>query len=77
MSRNITIRLDEETARWVRVEAARRDMSVSRFLGELLQERRDRIEGYEEARQRYLARAPCPLRAPRDPLPSRDERHTR
>jgi len=39
---NVTVSLDEETARWVRVEAARRDVSVSRFLTELLSERRRR-----------------------------------
>src|SRR6266498_1883784 len=34
--KNITITLDEETARWARIEAAHRDMSVSRLIGELL-----------------------------------------
>ena len=36
--KNVTITLDEETARWARVEAAHRDMSVSRLIAELLQE---------------------------------------
>ncbi len=34
--RNVTVTLDEATARWARVEAARRDMSVSSLLREPL-----------------------------------------
>lgn len=37
--RNVTVTLDEEVARWARIEAARRDTSVSRLLGELLKEK--------------------------------------
>lgn len=37
---NITITMDEETARWVRVEAAKAGKSVSRWLGEMLAARR-------------------------------------
>jgi hypothetical protein len=33
---NVTITMDEETARWVRVEAAKAGKSVSRYVGELL-----------------------------------------
>jgi hypothetical protein len=77
MRRNVTITLDEKTARWVRVEAAKRDMSVSRFVGELLSDRRRREEGYEAARNLFLGRKPRPLRAPGDSLPSREEVHRR
>lgn len=77
MRRNVTVTLDEETARWVRVEAARADMSVSQFLGEVLAERRRRAEGYEAARDLFLSREPRPLRAPGDRLPTRDEIHER
>lgn len=34
--RNVTISLDEEVARWVRVAAAEHDLSVSRYVGEIL-----------------------------------------
>jgi hypothetical protein len=37
--RNVTVTLDEEVAQWARIEAARRDTSVSRLLGELLREK--------------------------------------
>jgi hypothetical protein len=33
------VTLEEDVARWARIEAARRDTSVSRLLGELLKER--------------------------------------
>ena len=36
--RNVTVTLEEEVARWARVEAARQDVSVSRLLGSLLKE---------------------------------------
>jgi hypothetical protein len=35
--KNITITLDEKTAAWARNHAAARDMSLSRFVGELLE----------------------------------------
>jgi hypothetical protein len=37
--RNVTVTLEEHVAQWARIEAARRDTSVSRLLGELLKER--------------------------------------
>lgn len=37
--RNVTVTLEEDVARWARIEAARRDTSVSRLLGELLKEK--------------------------------------
>lgn len=77
MKRNITVTLEEETARWVRVEAARRDTSVSAYLGEILEERHRRARGYEAARSFFLGREPRPLRAPGAPLPTRASVHER
>lgn len=37
--RNVTVTLEEDVAQWARIEAARRDTSVSRLLGELLKNR--------------------------------------
>src|SRR5579872_2838917 len=54
--RNVTITLDEDTARWARLEAARRDTSVSRLVGELLREHMRSEERYEAAMHAYLAR---------------------
>ena len=56
--RNITITLEEQVARWARVEAARRDMSVSRLLAGILKEHMREKNGYESAMRRALARKP-------------------
>ena len=37
--KNITITLDEQIAAWVRMAAAKRKMSVSRLIGDLLHDR--------------------------------------
>jgi hypothetical protein len=47
--RNITITLEEKVARWARIEAATRDTSVSRFLGDILKERMMQSENNEGA----------------------------
>jgi hypothetical protein len=36
--RNVTVTLEEDVAQWARIEAARRDTSVSRLLGMILKE---------------------------------------
>lgn len=77
MKRNVTIALDDELARWLRIEAARRDTSVSAYLADLLSERQRRVEGYSAARDAYLGRKPRRLRASGGALPSRAERHER
>jgi hypothetical protein len=74
--RNVTITLDEETARWARVEAAHRDMSVSRLIGELLREHMRAQTTYEDAMGRYLARAPVKLKDGGG-YPTREELHDR
>lgn len=56
--RNVTVTLEEEVAQWVRIEAARRDTSVSRLLGALLKERMAAQDGYEKAMRRALNRKP-------------------
>ena len=43
--RNVTVTLEEDVAEWARIEAARRDTSVSRLLGELLKERMSTRDG--------------------------------
>lgn len=74
--RNVTITLDEETARWLRLEAAERDTSVSRLVGALLRERMLGDRAYEEAMAAYLERKPRKLRAG-SRLPRREEVHDR
>lgn len=43
--RNVTVTLEEDVAQWARIEAARRDTSVSRLLGALLKERMSSHDG--------------------------------
>ena len=56
--RNITITLEENLARWARIEAARSDTSVSRFLAEILKERMMQKDNYQSVKRRALARKP-------------------
>ena len=54
--RNITITLEETIARWARIEAARRDTSVSRLLAGILRERMVEEDAYQAAMGRALER---------------------
>jgi len=56
--RNITITLEENVARWVRLEAARKETSVSRLLAGILKDRIREEDGYDRAMRRALARKP-------------------
>ncbi len=56
--RNITITLEEDIARWARIEAARRDTSISRLLAGILKERMLEEDAYQGAMRRVLARKP-------------------
>lgn len=74
--RNVTITLDEEAAEWARIEAARRDTSVSRLVGSLLHEHMLRERNYESAKREFLSGEPAKLK--RSPgYPSRAEVHSR
>lgn len=59
--KNVTITLDEETARLARVQAAERNMSLSRYIGELLHERMRHSREYERAMRAALAVKPLKL----------------
>jgi hypothetical protein len=54
--RNVTVTLEEPVARWARIEAARKETSVSRLLGAILKERMLDYDGYEKAMRRALTR---------------------
>ncbi len=56
--RNVTVTLEEDVAQWARIEAARRDTSVSRLLGAILKERMTAQDAYERAMRRALVRKP-------------------
>jgi hypothetical protein len=73
--RNITITLEEDLARWARIEAARQDTSVSQFLADLLKQRMLENDSYEQAMRRALARKPFP--ATDGKYPKREEIYDR
>jgi len=72
--KNVTVTLDEETARWARVEAAKRDESLSSFLRKLLEERMAGEPAYASAMERYLKRGGRKMGGRG---PSREELHDR
>jgi hypothetical protein len=75
--KNITVTLDDKTAAWARVYAARQNKSLSRFLGELLHRTMRESREYEDAMQRYLAKKPVDLNRSGLKYPSREELHER
>ena len=56
--RNVTVTLEESVARWARMEAARRDTSVSQLLAGILKERMRETDDYDRAMRQALARKP-------------------
>jgi hypothetical protein len=76
--KNVTITLDEETAAWARVHAAQRDMSLSRFVGELLRRQMRESREYDEAMHRYLAKGPfAALKGATERYPAREDLYDR
>ena len=63
--KNITITLDADTAARTRVRAAERNLSVSRYVGEVLREKLARDEAYEAAYRAFLAEKPLRLKGRR------------
>ncbi len=75
--KNVTVTLDEESAHWARMEAARREMSVSSLIRNLLKENMRQNQAYELARRRFMARPARSLNETGAPYPTRDEVHDR
>ncbi len=75
--KNVTITLDEKVARWARIQAAERDISLSRLVREFLQEKMTQEESYQAAMQRYLSQSPRSLRKSGIKYPNRKELHAR
>lgn len=75
--KNVTITLDEETAARARVEAAERNMSLSRYIGEVLREQMRGSDRYEQAMRSFFALKPIPLKGPPQKYPKREELYDR
>jgi hypothetical protein len=52
--KNVTITMEDSVADWARMEAARRNTSVSRLVGELLAEKMRHDDAYERAMREAL-----------------------
>lgn len=76
--KNITITLDEDTARWARITAAEREISVSRYVSELVEKDLRHSREYEEGMRRYLLKGPFKeLTGPPQRYATREELHDR
>lgn len=70
--KNVTITMEDEVADWARIEAARRNISLSRMLGEILAEKMRRDDAYERAMNEWLQRD-VSFRSDGRPYMTRDE----
>jgi hypothetical protein len=52
--KNVTVTMEDQVADWARMEAARRNTSVSRLIGELLAEKMRHDDAYERAMREAL-----------------------
>lgn len=52
--RNVTVTMEEGVAEWARLEAARRNTSVSKLIGEMLGEKMRHDDAYERAMREAL-----------------------
>ena len=77
MKTNITLKLDAELLREVRVIAAEQGTSISSLLGKRLEELVEERKGYNQARRRALARLRAGINGSWKKPRSRDELHER
>jgi hypothetical protein len=75
--KNVTITLDENTAARARVKAAERNMSLSRYIGEMLRKELRHDDAYEAAYRAWRAEKPFPFKGPPQPYPKREELYDR
>ena len=52
--KNVTVSMEESVADWARIEAARRNTSVSRLVGEMLAEKMRHDDAYDRAMREAL-----------------------
>lgn len=75
--KNVTIALDEKTAAWARVYAAKHNTSVSRIVGEMLRQRMTEFREYDDAMRRFLSKPPVRLKRAGERYPTRNDLHDR
>jgi hypothetical protein len=52
--KNVTVTMEDSVAEWARMEAARRNTSVSKLVGEMLAEKMRHDDAYERAMREVL-----------------------
>lgn len=77
MSSNITLRLDDKVIRRIKHIAVERNTSVSAWVGELVKQAVDELDGFEDARQRALRCMARPVSVSSADVLSREQRHER
>jgi hypothetical protein len=70
--KNVTVTMEDSVAEWARLEAARRNTSVSRLVGEMLTEKMRHDDAYERAMNEWRQRE-RPLFSIGGPYPKREE----
>jgi hypothetical protein len=76
--KNVTVTLDEETAARARVQAAERNMSLSRYIGEVLSKELRHADEYEAAYRAWRNdRKPWPLKGAPQAYPKREDLYDR
>lgn len=75
--KNFTITLREDVALWLRSQAAKDGLSVSSWVGKLLEGMKNREDEYEVVMERFLSRKPRKLKWVDGRKPSREELHER
>jgi hypothetical protein len=70
--KNVTITMEDGVADWARLEAARRNTSVSRLVGELVAEKMRHDDAYERAMREWLERD-LSFQSDGRPYPKRDD----
>lgn len=74
--KNVTITVDDSVLEWVRIEAAKRNSSVSRLVGEMLAEKMQHDDAYARAQREWLADTSV-FNSTGKPLPAREDIHGR
>ena len=70
--KNVTVTMEDSVADWARMEAARRNTSVSRMVGELLAEKMRHDDAYDRAMNDWLQRE-LRFKSDGSPYPQREE----
>ena len=53
--KNVTVTMEDQVADWARMEAARRNTSVSRLVGEMLTDKMQHDDAYARAQRDWVA----------------------